>query len=82
MLPVPNMVPNYHTDDSIPEVERVEIHVVCIHQTGAMIIHNNGAAPGSLRFARAVGFDAVQPGRIGSYIVDRSEVDTCAAIIV
>ena len=79
VLPVADVVADHHAHDGVAEVERVEVHVVGIHQTRTMIIDDDGAAGGAVRLAGAIGRDAVEPAWVGRHVVDGGEVDLFAA---
>ena len=79
MFPVPNMI-----TDLLPQylgtlVVRIEVHVKRIDVACAMVVDYDGAAGRSLCLASAVRLDAVKPGRITSYIVDRGQVNGMSA---
>ena len=76
VLPIANMITQNGPKYSLAQVESVEIHVISIDKTIAMVIDDNSAR---LRVHRLAGHeirqDAIQPGRIGSHIVFRREVE-------
>ena len=78
VLPVADVIADHHTEDGVAEVERVEVHIVGVHKTGAMIVDNDSAAARAVCLAGAIGFNTVEPGGVCRDIVDGGEVDFVA----
>ena len=75
VFPIPDVVADFLPQYRVPLVVRIEVHVECINVACTMVVDDDRAASGSVCFASAVRLEAVEPGRIGSDVIDGGEVD-------
>ena len=75
VLPVSNVVANLHSENNVPLVECIEIHIEGIYRAISVIVDNDRTAGDSIRLAGTVWFDTGQPGWVFGDVVFGSQVD-------
>lgn len=79
VFPVADVVANLLAKNSVPLVESIEVHIVCVHVTSTMVIDDHRTACGTVRLTIAVRSDTLKPRRILGNIIDRGKVHALAA---
>lgn len=79
MLPIAYVITNLLAEDGIPLVKGIEVEVVCVNISRAVIVDDYCTAGGAIRLAIAVRSDTFEPLRILGDIVNGGEINVLAA---
>lgn len=79
MLPVPNVIPDFLTENRWALVVCVKIHIECVNVATSVVVDDNCGADCSICLASAIRFDTIKPRRIFGYIIDGGEINISAS---
>ena len=82
VLPVANVIPKLLPKNRVSFVVGVKVEVEGINQARSMVIHDDGSADGSIRFATAVGRHASEPWWLLSDTLDRRQIYTRSTLCI